>query len=139
MSKKRIMIRDNGIQREAAPAEVSTISAPPGIARDATAGALSLTVPMISPGVSLVRTGGGGAGFADTLPLNAAMVAALPDIEVGESYVMTYVNRTGQICTLTASASFTVAAAGGTTIGVGVTAQIKITRNAAATWVAEII
>lgn len=136
---KAVMIRDGGLSREANPSELASMPRTVPVVRDATAGALSLTAAMLAPGVNLVRTGGGGAGFADTLPLNAAMVAAFPDMNVGDSYVMEYNNRTGQICTLTASASFTVVAAGGTTIAVGLNCFIKITRSTATAWTAEII
>lgn len=136
---KKVLIRDAGVQREAEAGEVGALVMPTAVVRNATAGALALTAAMIAPGTAFVRTGGGGAGFADTLPLNAAMVAAFAEMQVGDSYVMNYINRTGQIATLTASASFTVVAAGGTTIGVGVDCNIRITRSTATAWTAEII
>ncbi len=74
---------------------------------DATVGSTTLTAAQLLGGI-LYRTGPVG-GYADTTPTAAAIVAAMDNPQIGDSFTFTHVNGVAQICTFTAGAGVTLA------------------------------
>jgi hypothetical protein len=75
----------------------------------ATAGALTLTVAAVLGGVASF-TGAAGA-VAYTMPTGADMIAAMPDMDIGDSYVFAVQNTAAQVATMTLSVGCTVSGA----------------------------
>lgn len=103
----------------------------------ATAGAGTLTAALLAAGNLIQRTGPGGA-VADTFDTAAAMTAAYPEVEVGESIIVRYSNRVAFIITLTASASITAVAGSVVAVPASSTVEIVLTKVSATAWTFEL-
>jgi hypothetical protein len=72
-----------------------------------TAGDSTLTVSSILSG--LILRSGAGAGFADTLPTVDQLLAAAPNLSVGDSFLLSIQNNSGYTDTLTTNTGWTLA------------------------------
>jgi hypothetical protein len=72
----------------------------------ATAGNLTLTVAAVLAGVAQF-TGAAGA-VAYTLPLATDLIAAMPDMDIGDSYVFVIQNTAAQAATVTTNTGITL-------------------------------
>ena len=99
MGMARVEVRDKGIDRWSRNGD-GYLAMPHIVAADATDGALSLTVAQIRGGFALYTGLTGGQNL--TTPTAAAILAALPGLDVGDTYVVRVTNTAAQAATLTA-------------------------------------
>jgi len=78
----------------------------PLISSVSTAGNLTLTVAAVLGGIAQF-TGAAGA-VAYTLPTAADLIAAMPDMDVGDSYVFAIQNTAAQVATVTTNTGITL-------------------------------
>lgn len=74
---------------------------------DSTAGPTTLTAAQLLGGI-LYRTGPG-AGYADTTPTAAQIIAAMDNPQIGDSFIFIHVNGVAYACTFTAGTGVTLA------------------------------
>lgn len=101
MAFNRAMIREAGMVR---PAQAGDTGANPVVTTIATAGNLTMTVAAVLGGV-IVYTGAAGA-VAYTLPTAADLIAALPDMIIGDSCSFKLCNTAAQVATITTATGF---------------------------------
>ncbi len=101
-----------------------------------TVGAGALTAALLAPGGVIQRTGPTGA-YAETLATGAQMDAAYPEIEVGQSFRVTFSNRVAFIATLTAATGMAAVVGSVVAIPASVTVDIILTKTGVATWTFE--
>jgi hypothetical protein len=77
------------------------------IITNASAGAQNITIAQILAGVALF-TGAGGA-VAYTVPTAADIIAAMPDMDIGDTYEFALCNTAAQTATITAATGVTLA------------------------------
>lgn len=100
----------------------------PLITSVATAGNLTLTVPAVLGGIAQF-TGAAGA-VAYTLPLAADLIAAMPDMDIGDSYVFKIQNTAAQVATVTTNTGITLT--GNVTINAN-TRDVVLTKTSSTT------
>lgn len=106
MSFVRACLYDQGLERLGRAGDFQLLN--PLITTNAAAGNQSITIPMISGGVG-VFTGAAGA-VAYTIPVAADIIAAYPQMDIGDSFMFVLTNTAAQIATLnTAAAGVTYA------------------------------
>ena len=81
-------------------------AANPLITTVTTAGDLTLSVAAVLGGIAQF-TGAAGA-VAYTLPTAADLIAAMPDMDIGDSYMFVLMNTAAQIATITTGANITL-------------------------------
>jgi hypothetical protein len=133
MSFTRACLYDQGLERLARAGDYQLLN--PIITTNATAGNQSITLAMIAGGVGVFT--GAAAGVQYTIPVAADIIAAYPQMDIGDSVMFTIVNTAAQIATLnTAAAGVTYA---GFTTANAQTRQGIITKTSATaitcTWV----
>lgn len=133
MAYKRVLVSEEGLQRRVSGNDGCLGS--PGIVTVATAGALTIGLDAMLSGVA--RFTGAAGAVAYTLPTGAVVSAALPDMEIGESFTWWLTNTAAQVATLTASAGHTVTA-GITTIN-ATSCLVVTTKTAAATFASTLV
>lgn len=100
----RPTVFQSGFQR---PSRIGDgMMAAPLITSVATAGDLTLTVPAVLGGIAQF-TGAAGA-VAYTLPLAADLIAAMPDMDIGDSYLFAISNTAAQTATVTTNTGITL-------------------------------
>ena len=100
----RPTVFQTGLQR---PARIGDgFMANPLITTIATAGSLTMPVAGVLGGI-LQYTGAAGA-VAYTLPLAADLIAAMPDMDIGDSYMFVMVNTAAQNATITTNTGITL-------------------------------
>lgn len=105
MGFKRACLYDNRIEREARVGDgMMEFLRPVTVA---TAGALTITVPAVLGGAAIF-TGAAGA-VAYTTPTAADLLAAMPDMDIGDTYSFTLTNTAAQTATITAGVGVTLA------------------------------
>lgn len=90
------LVRINGMLTEAGPGDLRMGNVVPGA--NATVGAGTLTAAQIKSGC-ILRTASGSA-VTDTTDTAANILAAMPDLEVGESFLCYYSNQNAFVMTL---------------------------------------
>lgn len=90
-----------------------------------TVGAGTLTAASLVGGV-MSRTGPI-AGFTDTTDTAAAIVALVPNPQVGMSWEFVYINGVAQTCTLANGAGVTISGTSGTTVAASVVRRYLMT------------
>jgi hypothetical protein len=106
----------------------------PLITTNAAAGAQNITLPAILGGVALFTGAAGAVNY--TLPATAAILAAMPDMDIGDSYVYKLTNTAAQAATIVAGdadttlAGFTTANANTRTCVITKTSATTITHTA---------
>ena len=101
----------------------------PLITTNAAAGNQSITLAMIAGGAGVFTGAGGGVQY--TIPVAADIIAAFPDMDIGDSLTFTVTNTAAQVATLnTAAAGVTYA---GFTTANAATRTGIITKTAATT------
>jgi hypothetical protein len=80
----------------------------PIITTNASAGAQNITVPMIMGGVGVFTGAAGAVNY--TLPTTAALIAALPDMDIGDTYSFRLCNTAAQTATIVAGDASTTLA-----------------------------
>lgn len=126
MSFVRPQVRDAGEYRESRVGDGLLMH--PKIVTNAAAGNQSITVAQVLGGVALF-TGAGGA-VAYTVPTAALLLAAMPDMDIGDTYAFKLTNTAAQTATITTADGVTLA--GFTTVNAA-TRTCIITRTGAAT------
>lgn len=129
----RPTVFQSGFQR---PARVGDgFMANPLITTNASSGAQNITVAQILGGVAQF-TGAAGA-VAYTLPLATELIAAMPDMDIGDSYMFAVSNTAAQNATITTNTGITLS--GNSAV---VNASVKfvvLTKTAAATMNAVVL
>jgi hypothetical protein len=97
-------VQEKGMMRKARVGD--GFMAAPLINTVATAGNLTLTVAAVLAGVAQF-TGAAGA-VAYTLPLATDLIAAMPDMDIGDSYVFVIQNTAAQAATVTTNTGITL-------------------------------
>lgn len=97
-------VQEKGMERKARVGD--GFLAMPLINSVATAGNLTLTVAAVLAGVAQF-TGAAGA-VAYTLPLATDLIAAMPDMDIGDSYVFVIQNTAAQAATVTTNTGITL-------------------------------
>jgi hypothetical protein len=123
----RAEVKDDGMCRQARVGDAWLAN--PLVTTNSSAGNQSITMPAILGGVALF-TGAAGA-VAYTLPATADIIAALPNMDIGDSYVFKLCNTAAQTATITAGDGSTTLA-GFTTVNAA-TRTCIISKTAAAT------
>lgn len=100
----RPIVRQSGTHREARIGDGTLMAIKPTVV--ATAGALTIGVDAILGGAA-VFTGAAGA-VAYTFPTAALLLAALPDMDIGDTYTFIISNTAAQVATLTTAAGITL-------------------------------
>lgn len=80
----------------------------PSVTTDATAGSRTITVPAVLGGVCKF-TGAAGA-VTYTSPTAADLIAAMPDMDIGDTYVFSIINTAAQTATIAGGAGVTAVA-----------------------------
>ena len=93
---KKPLIRSGGMLMEANPGELLAGNLLP--ASNATVGAGTLTAAQIASGC-ILRTASGGA-VTDTTDTAVNIIAAMPNLEIGDSFICYYSNQNAAIMTL---------------------------------------
>ena len=101
----------------------------PRVVTNAAAGNQDITINAILGGVALFTGAAGAATYQ--MPTAAAIIAAMPDMDIGDSYVFKVTNTAAQAATLN-NAAVGATFAGFTTVNAGTRTGI-ITRTGAAT------
>jgi hypothetical protein len=101
MSFTRACVYDQGLERIARAGDYQLLN--PVITTNAAAGNQSITIPMISGGVGVFT--GAAAGVQYTIPVAADIIAAYPQMDIGDSVMFTIVNTAAQIATLNTAAT----------------------------------
>ncbi len=101
----RACVYQDGMERQARAGD--GFLANPVITTNAAAGNQSITVAMVAGGVG-VFTGAAGAVNL-TFPTAADLIAAFPDMDIGDSYVFTITNTAAQVATFVANTGNTIA------------------------------
>ena len=101
MSFTRACLYDQGLERLARAGDYQLLN--PVITTNAAAGNQSITIPMISGGVGVFT--GAAAGVQYTIPVAADIIAAYPQMDIGDSVMFTIVNTAAQIATLNTAAT----------------------------------
>ena len=97
-------VYEKGLPRQARVGD--GFMANPRITSVATAGDLTVTVAAVLGGVAQF-TGAAGA-VAYTLPLAVDLIAAMPDMDIGDSYVFAISNTAAQVATVTTNIGITL-------------------------------
>jgi hypothetical protein len=97
-------VQEKGMERKARVGD--GFMAMPLVNTVATAGNLTLTVAAVLAGVAQF-TGAAGA-VAYTLPLATDLIAAMPDMDIGDSYVFVIQNTAAQAATVTTNTGITL-------------------------------
>lgn len=97
----RACVKQEGMERDARAGDGWLAN--PIITTNATAGDQAITIPMIAGGVG-VFTGAAGA-VAYTIPVAADIIAAFPDMDIGDSLTFTVTNTAAQVATLNTAAT----------------------------------
>jgi len=106
MGFKRVMLDDGGVQRRARAGDASSNN--PVITTNASAGNQSITIPMIAGGVGVFTGAAGGVQY--TIPVAADIIAAFPEMDIGDTLEFSITNTAAQVATLnTAAAGVTYA------------------------------
>lgn len=106
MSFTRACVYDQGLERLGRAGDYQLLN--PVVTVNAAAGNQSITIPMIAGGVG-VFTGAAGA-VAYTIPVAADIIAAYPQMDIGDSFMFSITNTAAQVATLnTAAAGVTYA------------------------------
>lgn len=126
MGLKRAMIRDGGLSRDARSGD--GYFGAPRIGTNANAGNQTITISQIAGGVALF-TGAAGA-VAYTTPTAAQIIAAFPELDIGDTMTFKLTNTAAQTATITAGTDITLA--GFTTVNAA-TRECIIERTAATT------
>lgn len=100
----RNIVRQSGTHREARTGDGLCAHIKPVVV--ATAGALTIGVDAIQNGAA-VFTGAAGA-VAYTFPIATLLIAALPDMDIGDTYSFIVSNTAAQVATLTTAAGITL-------------------------------
>ena len=100
----------------------------PLVTTDSTAGNRNITMSAILGGAA-VFTGAAGA-VAYTLPAAATIIAAMPNMDIGDSYVFTLTNTAAQVATITTNTGLTVS---GNVTANAATRRVVLTKTAATT------
>lgn len=100
----RPYVFEKGMKRQARAGE--GFMANPQIVTNSSAGAQSISIPQILGGVAQF-TGAAGA-VAYTLPTAAAIIAAMPDMDIGDSYIFALSNTAAQNATITTATGITL-------------------------------
>lgn len=103
----------------------------PRVVANAAAGNQDITINAILGGVALFTGAAAATAVTYQMPTAAAIIAAMPDMDIGDSYVFQIVNTTAQTATLN-NAVAGVTFAGFTTVNAGTRTGI-ITRTGAVT------
>lgn len=103
-----------------------------------TIGAGSLTASLLVPGTLIRRTGPTG-NYTDTIVTAAVLTAAFPEIEVGQSYTVTYSNRVAFTVTIAGDTGVTAVAGSNTTSVLNTSFRIVLTKVSATAWTFELI
>jgi hypothetical protein len=127
MGMKRVMVQDAGIVRPARAGDGALEHNE--IITNASAGNQTITIPQVLAGVALF-TGAAGA-VAYTTPTAADIIAALPELDIGDTYTFRLCNTAAQTATITAGTGVTLA--GFTTVNAAT--RTCIVRKTAATTV----
>jgi hypothetical protein len=101
MSFTRACVYDQGLERIARAGDYQLLN--PVVTVNATAGNQSITIPMMSGGVG-VFTGAAGA-VQYTIPVAADIIAAFPQMDIGDSFMFSITNTAAQIATLNTAAA----------------------------------
>ena len=75
----------------------------PLITTNAAAGNQSITIPMIAGGAGVFTGAAGGVQY--TIPVAADIIAAFPDMDIGDSLTFTVTNTAAQVATLNTAAT----------------------------------
>lgn len=110
MSFVRPCVYQEGMER---PARVEGWLSSPLITTNAAAGNQNITVAMIAGGAGLFTGAAGAVNL--TLPTTALILAALPDMDIGDTYVFSITNTAAQAATFVAGDASTTLAGFGTT------------------------
>ena len=123
----RAQVQEKGMERAARVGDGWLAN--PRVVTNAAAGNQDITINAILGGVALF-TGAAGA-VTYQMPTAAAIIAAMPDMDIGDSYVFEVTNTAAQTATLN-NAAVGVTFAGFSTVNAGTRTGI-ITRTGAAT------
>jgi len=136
---KALMIRDNGLERDASRVEAGQQASIGIIAIDVTAAAgTTLTAQQMQPG-GVIRRTGVGIAFTDTLPTAALLSATLTELVDGDSCLLHMSNRTAVVQTLAGGTGVTLVAGSNTTLAANSSNVLMLTRTSATAWTFEII
>lgn len=127
MSAFRAIIREGGLERVMRQGD--GFAANPAIVTNAAAGNQAITLPMIAGGVGLFTGAAGAVQY--TIPVAADIIAAFPDMDIGDSLIFKVVNTAAQTATLNTAATG-VTYAGFTTVNAGTRTGV-ITKTSATT------
>ena len=130
MGMNRGFVRKGGLQMPAGAGDTTFDNHKP--VSITTVGAGTITAAAVASGCVL-RTGPTGA-VADTFDTAANVAAALPDMEIGDSFLIHYSNQVGFIITITGVSGITVS--GTPAIAANTMKQILFTKTGAATFTA---
>ena len=96
MTAFRAIVREKGLERIMRQGD--GFAANPAIVTNAAAGNQDITLPMIAGGIGLFT---GAAGAVDySIPVAADIIAAFPEMDIGDSLVFKICNTAAQIATL---------------------------------------
>lgn len=133
MGANRVIARINGLAVDAKGGD--TLISPDVISVVTADAAYTLTVTDVGRGV--IQFTGLTAGRNLTTPTAAALLAAFPEVDIGESVELKVSITTAFALTLVAGASVTLA--GRATVPANTTQSIYFTRTAAAAWTARVL
>jgi len=133
----RMMVKDStGIPRAAMPGDGPLLNLKPTALT--TVGAGALLAALLLTGM-ILRTGPTGA-YADTIDTGANLDTAFPNLEVGESIFLFFVNSVAFACTITAAAGVTLGSATANNVIAASTGRLLMLRKTAtATYVLYVI
>lgn len=137
MLPNRMLINDHtGVPRAAMPGDGPLLNLKPTALT--TAGAGTLLAALLLTGM-ILRTGPGGA-YADTIDTGVNLATAFPQLQVGESIYIYYVNSVAFASTITAAAGVTLgSAAANNVIAANTGRLLMLNKTAAATYVLYVI
>lgn len=104
----RSMVREAGVEREAKQGEGMLAHVKWGLVT--TAGNLTLTVPQVLGGIAAFSGAAGAVAY--TLPLATDLIAAMPNMDIGDTYTFIISNSAAQNATITTNTGITLSGNG---------------------------
>lgn len=102
---KRMMLRTLGIEQESRVGDGWL--AMPKVVTNSSAGNQTITIPQVLGGVALFTGAAGAVNY--TTPTAADIIAAMPEMDIGDTYVFKLTNTAAQTATIVAGTGVTLA------------------------------
>lgn len=104
MGFNRVTLMDGGLERVSRPGDGTHMDLVAAV--NATAGALTITTAQVLAG--LAAFSGAAGAVAYTLPLAADLIAAMPFMDIGDTFTFIVANSAAQAATITTNTGWTV-------------------------------